>query len=320
MKNLRDHTVVQDLLVRSRHHLHAAVMSLGRLSRAPFSGFLTVLVMAIALALPAGLYVMLENFHALEEGWRTGAQISLFLKKTVTESEAKLFARHLRTQENINKVDYLSRDAALADFRQLSGFDAALDLLPENPFPHVIIVYPNTDQLTPEKIDGLVAKYRQMPLVDKAQLDTEWLTKLASLVKLGHTLAMVVGGFVGVAVLLIMTNTIRLLINTRLEEIEVMNLVGATNRFIRRPFLYSGLWLGLAAGFLAWFLLKIMSFILYTPLNEVIILYQSSFEANLLSATLFFQLLMIGLLLGWLGARIAVHQHLMRLERRMSER
>jgi len=317
MKILKHHLSQRGLLIL-HHHLHAAVTSLGRLSRAPFSGFLTIVVMAVALALPAGLYVVLKSFHTLEDGWRNGAQISLFLKKSVTDSEAKLFAQHLRSQESINKVDYLSRDAALADFRQLSGFDAALALLPENPFPPIIIVYPNTEELTPAKIDTLVAKLRVMPLVDKAQLDTEWLAKLASLMKLGRTLSIVLAVFLGLAVLLIMTNTLRLLINIRVEEIEVMKLVGATDSFVRRPFLYSGLWLGLMAGFTAWILLKIMSWILYAPLSEVAILYQASFEITMLDLSILAQLLLTGIVIGWLGARIAVRQHLIRLENRMA--
>ena len=317
MKNMREHLINQSLL-QLRHHFYAAVMSLGRLSRAPFSGFLTVLVMAIALALPAGLYVVLKSVSSLEEGWQNGAQISLFLKKNVTDNEAMLFVRHLRTQEGIKQVDYLSKEAALNDFKNLSGFDAALDLLPENPFPAVVIIYPNTDQLPPAKINALVDKLRLTSFVDKAQLDTEWLTRLASLMKLGRALALVLGGFLGLAVLLIMTNSIRLLINTRLQEIEVMKLVGATDSFVRRPFLYSGLWLGLLSGILAFILLNLMSLVLHAPLAEVALLYQMSPEIILFDLALLLQLVLFGVFIGWLGARIAVRQHLVRLAKRMA--
>jgi cell division transport system permease protein len=317
-KNNRYHSLIEQSTPYIRHHCYAAVMSLGRLSRAPFAGFLTVLVMAVALAFPAGFHIVLQKFSALEDGWRTGAQISLFLKKNVSDADAKILARHLRSQEGVNKVEYLSSEAALADFRKLSGFDAVLDLLPENPFPPVIIIYPDTKQLTPYSIDALVQRLAAMPIVDQAQLDTEWLARLASLMKLGRTLAYVLSGFFGLAVLLIMTNTIRLLLNTRVEEIEVMKLVGATNSFVRRPFLYSGLWLGLFAGLLSFILLYLINWTLYAPLAEVAILYEFSSEVILLDGLLLFQLVFFGILLGWIGARIAVHQHLNRLEKKMA--
>lgn len=304
------------LSLHFRHHFYAAIMSLGRLCKTPVSGVLTVLVMAFALMLPAGLYAMFKSVSVLETAWQNGAQISLFLKKNVTDSEARLFYKHLSALAGLHKVDYLSKENALAEFRKLSGFDATLDLLPQNPFPAVIILYPDTEMLSAEEIKALVGKFSHMPLVEKAQLDIEWLSRLAILMSLGRTLAIIFGAFLGLAVLLIMTNTIRLIINSRAEEIEVMKLVGATDSFVRRPFLYSGIWLGILSGLLAFVLIYSLGWIIYTPLSELARAYQFTLPTNVLDLTLFLDLLFLGGALGYLGARMAVGQHLMRLRSR----
>lgn len=295
---------------------HAQVLfaTLGQLARAPLATALTLAAIGITLALPSGLYVVLDNLERLSAGWERGAQISLFLKRDVSEAGAHKLAQQVRALPTVSGVDYISREAALAEFKRESGFGAALNALDSNPLPAVLIVRPAASD--PVAVETLVASLARLPGVDLAQLDIEWLRRLASLLQLAERAVLLLAVLLSLAVLLIIGNTIRLVVVTRQTEIEIVQLVGGTPAFIRRPFLYTGLLQGLFGGLLAWLLVDGSLLFLNGPARELAGLYGSGFDLNGLGLDAGAALALGGAVLGWLGARLAVGQQLRRFEAR----
>ena len=224
------------------HHLQMFVTSLGYLSRQPFSTLMTSAVIAIALALPAGLYIALDNTSQLSAGWDGTTQISLFLKDNVSIEQAEKLAGKLRLDIEIEKVSIIDRDQGLKQFQQISGFGDAIKFLDENPLPHVITVQPIVDQHRPDQVIHLVDALQEEALVELAQLDMQWVKRLYTLLEVAQRGVWIIGSLLGLAVLLIVGNTIRLDIQNRREAIEVSILIGGSDAFMRRPFLYTGMW------------------------------------------------------------------------------
>lgn len=295
---------------------HAQVLfaTLGQLARAPLATALTLAAIGITLALPSGLYVMLNNLERLSAGWERGAQISLFLKRDVSEAGAHKLAQQVRALPTVSGVDFISREAALAEFKRESGFGAALNALDSNPLPAVLIVRPAASD--PLAVETLVASLARLPGVDLAQLDIEWLRRLASLLQLAERGVLLLAVLLSLAVLLIIGNTIRLVVVTRQTEIEIVQLVGGTPAFIRRPFLYTGLLQGLFGGLLAWLLVDGSLLFLNGPAQELAGLYGSGFGLDGLGFGAGTALALGGAALGWAGARLAVGQQLRRFEAR----
>ena len=295
---------------------HAQVLfaTLGQLARAPLATALTLAAIGITLALPSGLYVVLDNLERLSAGWERGAQISLFLKRDVSEAGAHKLAQQVRALPTVSGVDFITREAALAEFKRESGFGAALNALDSNPLPAVLIVRPAASD--PVAVETLVASLARLPGVDLAQLDIEWLRRLASLLQLAERAVLLLAVLLSLAVLLIIGNTIRLVVVTRQTEIEIVQLVGGTPAFIRRPFLYTGLLQGLFGGLLAWLLVDGSLLFLNGPARELAGLYGSGFDLNGLGLDAGAALALGGAVLGWLGARLAVGQQLRRFEAR----
>lgn len=295
---------------------HAQVLfaTLGQLARAPLATALTLAAIGITLALPSGLYAMLNNLERLSAGWERSAQISLFLKRDVSEAGAHKLAQQVRTLPTVSGVDFISREAALAEFKRESGFGAALNALDSNPLPAVLIVRPAVND--PLAVETLVASLARLPGVDLAQLDIEWLRRLASLLQLAERGVLLLAVLLSLAVLLIIGNTIRLVVVTRQTEIEIVQLVGGTPAFIRRPFLYTGLLQGLFGGLLAWLLVDGSLLFLNGPAQELAGLYGSGFGLNGLGLGAGSALALGGAGLGWAGARLAVGQQLRRFDAR----
>jgi len=233
-------------------HLQTLFFSLGQMARAPLATLMTVAVIGITLALPTGLYLLLDNLQRLSGGWDAGVQISLFLKQDIGDAEAGRIAERLRAREEIESVRYVSRQAALAEFKRLSGFGEALNLLDENPLPAVLLVRPKPAHGSPQAAAALARSLGETRGVDLAQLDLEWVKRLNAMLSLARRGVILLAGLLGLAVLLIVGNTIRLAVLNRRTEIEVVKLIGGTDRFIRRPFLYSGLLQGLAGALTGW--------------------------------------------------------------------
>jgi cell division transport system permease protein len=275
---------------------------------------MTAAVIGIALALPAGLHVLLQNVQRLSTGWEGTAQMSLFLKQDVSEKSIQTLAKTLRKWDGVAEVRYISRKQALEEFRKLSGFGGALDSLNENPLPAVLVVRPTSEAAEPAQMELLLAKVRELKPVDLAQLDMEWVRRLSGIIELGKRGVLLLGGLLALAILLVVGNTIRLTILNRRDEIIVTKLIGATNAFIRRPFLYTGFWYGLMGAVLAWILVGILLGLLNDPVNRLSFLYNSQFSLGGIDFETTAILLSSGIMLGLLGSWLAVGRHLQAIE------
>lgn len=295
-------------------HLQVLVWSLGQLSRRPLSTLMTAAVLGIALALPAGLQVLLKNVQEVTAGWDGATHVSLFLRREVDATAAQELAGNLRADAAVAEVRFISADQALEEFRQLSGFGGALDALEENPMPHVLVVRPAASVAGPEAVEGLVARLRARETVDMAQLDMQWVKRLYALMEIGRRGVWVLASLLALAVLLVVGNTIRLAIQNRRDEIVVVKLVGATDAFIRRPFLYTGAWYGLMGGTIAWVLVEVALQLLRQPVHHLAGLYHSAFRLDGLGLATGSTLLALGTLLGLIGAGLAVGRHLREIE------
>lgn len=296
------------------HHLWVLISSLGALWRTPLATLMTAAVIGIALALPTGLHVLLQNVQQLSTGWEGTAQMSLFLKSDVPEKRIQSLADKLRNWDGVAEVQYISREQALAEFRELSGFGGALDSLDENPLPAVLVLRPTAEATEPAQMELLLGKVQKLEPVDLAQLDMEWVRRLNGIIEVGKRGVLLLGGLLALAILLVVGNTIRLTILSRSQEIIVTKLIGATNAFIRRPFLYTGFWYGLMGAVLAWLLVAILLGLLSDPVSRLSFLYSSEFSLDGLDLETVIILLGSGIALGLLGSWLAVGRHLQAIE------
>ena len=295
-------------------HLRVSLVSLGRLYARPAATFMTAAVIAIALALPVGLYIALDNVGKLSSGWDGSTQISLFLHTHVTKQDAlKLMAR-LQKHKHIKKIEFIDKEQGLKQFKEISGFGDALKYLDNNPLPIVLVVHPKTIGDHPESATSLVNELGKNKLVELAQLDVQWVKRLYTFLEIANRIIWVISTMLAIAVLLIIGNTIRLDIQTRREEIEVSKLIGASDAFIRRPFLYTGLWYGLIGGVLAWSITMISLMLMESPIHKLALLYHSDFRLSGLGFENTLFLILISCFLGLTGSWIAVSQHLKEIE------
>ncbi|MEE9595369.1 MAG: permease-like cell division protein FtsX, partial [Acidiferrobacterales bacterium] len=291
-------------------HLQVFFYTLGQLARAPIASLMTIAVIAITLALPTGLYLLIENVQRMSTALDGGAKISLFLKADIDDTAAAQLSERIRQTLEVATVEYMSPKQALAEFKRLSGFGETLDTLTHNPLPPVLIVQPSATLDTPHKLDDLVKRLRANVEVDLAQLDLQWVKRLHGLLQIARRGVWLLSVSLALAVVLIIGNTIRLAVLSRREEIEVIKLVGGTNAFIRRPFLYTGLLQGAAGALAAWALVSLCLSLLAGPIGAVADLYTSNFRAEGLGSYGVAILVGVGAVLGWLGSRIAVGRHL----------
>ncbi len=295
-----------------RHHRLSAADSLYRVLESPVASILTWLVIGIALALPVGLDVALDNVSRLSANWDSPAQISLFLEETVAPEVASELAGGLATRGDVADTRFVSRQEALEEFSALSGFGDLLASLEENPLPDLILVSPADDRHAAALRDDLQA----LPEVAQAVLDMEWLQRLNGLMALSRRLVLAVGCLLVLGVVLILGNTIRLAIENRREEIVVVKLVGGSDAFVRRPFLYTGLWYGVGGGLFAGILVALALWFLREPVAEVAALYGSDFQLRGTGIMGVLNLVILGGLLGLAGAWLAVARHLAGIEPR----
>ena len=296
-------------------HIQVFFYSLGQLSRAPISTLMTCMVIGIALALPTGLHTLLQNAQQLSGGWESTAQISVFLKKKVRVEQALKIKKNIEQWPNVISVHYISREQALKEFQSQSGFGDALKALNSNPLPSVLIVKP---QLSASKNENatklLLNKLRSLRQTDKAQLDMQWVRRLYAIMNIVERGVLILGLLLALAVLLVVGNTIRLAIQNRRKEIVVMKLIGGTDAFIRRPFLYTGFWYGLFGGVIAWLLVSFTLLSIASPIEKLTALYQNQFELNNMPFLTVLSLLLLSILLGLIGSWFAVGRHLREIE------
>lgn len=295
-------------------HMQSVVSSLGQISRTPFASFMTIAVIAIALAMPTALHLLLKNLQGVSADWDNAAQISLFLNPSVPAPQIQQLRQQLQAMPEIDIVNEITPEQALQEFRQLSDFNEALQALTENPFPTVLIVQPVEQYSAPAAAESLLTRLRDLAGVDMAQLDLDWVKRWYALMEIGKRAVMILAFLLSLAVLLIIGNTIRLAIQNHRDEIEVQKLIGATDRFICRPFLYSGFWHGLIGAGFAWLLVNLAVLLLRGPVQNFSLLYDNQFSLEILGLGATILLVIAGAMLGFVGARLAVGRHLREIE------
>ncbi len=295
-------------------HIQVFLASLGRICRAPVSSIMTTAVIAISLAMPTGMHVLIKNIEIVTAGWDGAAQISLFIKKDISEDKAENLQRQINMMPEVESTEYISPKSALEEFKKLSGFGQALDALDDNPLPAVIVIRPGIEASSPEKLNLLVETLGHNPIVDQAQLDMQWVKRLYSIMEIINKAIWIIGALLALAVILITGNTIRLDIQNRHDEILITKLIGATNPFIRRPFLYTGILYGLLGGIIASILVSISIQLLTDPVSKLSNLYSSGFTLSGLGFKGCLTLITISTSLGFAGSWIAVGKHLGKIE------
>jgi len=296
------------------HHREMWRESWVRFFAAPMSSGMTALVIAIALALPAALQLGLTNFQKAVAGWDGQPQISVFLHKRARESAVTSFADELRGDPLVAEVTYISPEQALAEFQQSSGLGDALLGMDSNPLPAVLLVRPRGSDSP--SLESLADKLRASALTDSVVLDMAWVQRLANLTELGRRMSLGLAFLLALGVLLVVVNSIRLHIENRRDEILVVKLVGATDAFVRRPFLYTGLVYGLVGGLIAWLLVSIGVWLLAGPVTGLANLYGSGFRLDGPGFTYLVGLAGGAALLGLTGAWLAVARHISAIQPR----
>lgn len=296
-------------------HVSNAIGSLGRLFRQPFASLMIVLVIAVTLAIPAALSLVVKNAQSVSEGWDNALDFSIYLNRGLNESEADGLARLIQQRADVESVQLITASQALTEFKQQSGFGQALDQLSENPLPHTLVVRPSPSN-TSQSMILLHEELGNLPEADIVQVDTEWVQRFHAILDIVRQAIVIGASLLGVAITVIIGNTIRLDIQNRREEIEVTKLIGASNAFVRRPFLWSGFWYGLFGGLLALGLVQYGLFLLEQPAARLAGLYQSSVRATTLTLSESLYILGVGVLLGLVGSWFAAARHMRRIEPR----
>ncbi len=295
-------------------HVQHAMASMGELWRNPISSIMTMAVLGVSLSLPAALQVLVKNAETITESWNSAAEISLFIDKQRSERTIQSLLTRISAYPEVSAVTYIDRDQALDEFQKLSGFGEAIAYLDDNPLPAVITVTPDSQHASPNGARELLKKLELEPEVSFGRLDIEWLERLQAVVRLLERTVLAIALLLVLAVVLVIGNTIRLAIMNRRTEIEVMKLVGATESFIQRPFLYTGIWFGVIGGILAWLIINILVWYLDSALAELLGLYGSELEMQTLTLIELGELVLLASFLGWLGSYLSVRQHLRAIE------
>ncbi len=296
------------------HHRASATGSLNRLLAQPMQTLMTALVVAIALALPATLLVGLNNIHQLGENWDASPRISLYLDARAQGLAIDELRQRLSAMPEIAELTYVSPEQAIQDLRATSGFAVALDALDENPLPPSMIIAPGASTRQPAQIKLLAEQLAQEPLVDEVSLDMEWVKRLRELMVLGQRIVYALAALLALGLLVAIGNTIRLAIENRRDEIVVTKLVGGTDGFVRRPFLYTGGWYGFMGGILACVLVAFGYWAISGSVARLAASYQSDYQLAGLGFAGNVALVALSTLIGWLGAWLAVSRHLSQIE------
>ena len=296
-------------------HARTAAASFSRLVHQPFASLMIILVIAVTLAVPMALNLVIKNFAAISSGWDDALDFSVFLDTGVSASEAEALASLISQRADVDDVRLITAEQALAEFKEQSGFGSALDHLPDNPLPHTLVVRPspaNTPQsmtLLREELDGL-------PETELVQVDTEWVQRFHAILEIVQRAIMIGAGLLGAAIVVVIGNTIRLEIQNRRDEIEVTKLIGASNAFVRRPFLWSGFWFGLFGSVLALGLVQYGLYLLQPAVTRLAGLYQSGVTVLALDLRDSLAIVAIGVGLGLAGSWLAAARHMRSIEPR----
>ncbi|MFI3244924.1 MAG: permease-like cell division protein FtsX [Ferrimonas sp.] len=295
-------------------HWRQLCLSLEELWLTPLTSIMSILVLGFSLSLPALLLAFANNAGKIEQQWQHSAQINLFLALDTTAEQEQQLLQQLQQMPELLAVNYQSAAESLVEFQAHSGFADALAYLDNNPLPALIFVIPNIAYEDDLALHALQKRLQALPEVELARLDMDWLKRLEALSATARMAGMALTGLLVLAVVLITANTIRLGIMQRYQEIKVMKLVGATEAFIRRPFLYSGVWLGFMAAMICLVIVNGLLLWLDRVMAQLMSLYQSQLVIEGLSLAQVVWLFGISCGLGWLGAYLSVRQHMRAIE------
>ena len=291
-----------------RQHRDALAAAWRRLVAAPLNALLSLLAIGIALALPASGQMLMKNLLQLARTTSPSPQISVFMKLDADHDMVSRTEKQLKQHSGVSATEVVTREQTLARMKTSAGFGDVIAALPKNPFPDAFIVTPTDDR--PDAMESLAKELRGLPQVEHVQLDSAWAKRLEALLRLGRTGVNLLAMFLGVGLVSITFNTIRLQVLTEQAEVEVSRLLGATDRFIARPFYYFGLLQGLFGGLIAWSIVFIAAAILRRPVAELAKLYGVDLSLVSLGTTDTLLLLAVAGLLGWFGAALSVRQHM----------
>ncbi|MCL5426481.1 MAG: permease-like cell division protein FtsX [Gammaproteobacteria bacterium] len=291
-----------------RHHRSMAWDSFLRLVRYPVGNLLTMLAIAIALVLPAALWLTLDSARLLDAELDDSATLTVYLDLAADDAQALRIEEAVNAEQSVLETQLITAEQGMAEFQQALGLDDVLAGLDDNPLPISIVVRP--ESVDPAAMQQLATTLETLSGVDEVRVDLAWVERLRNLAELGRRVALALGALFGLGVLLVVGNTIRLSVESRRREIEVVMLIGATHAFVRRPFLYSGAWYGLGGGLLALCLLGMGNHWLALPVAALAQSYGASFSLPQLDVTGSTILLSCSTILGWLGAWLAVTRHL----------
>lgn len=297
-----------------RNHQQVAVDSLDRLFSTAAASALTWAMIAIAIALPLFLFLVLQNLQQFGSNIDEATQISIYMELDTSDAELLAVQNSLNSHPTISATEAISPSQALDEFQVLSGFGDVLSGLNENPLPAVFVVTPSTESVG--QVRALVDELATFNKVDTVQYDLDWLQRLYEILDLAQRLTLMLGILLAFGVALVVGNTVRLAIENRRDEIVVVKLVGATNSYVARPFLYTGFWYGVGGGILAVAVVLCAQFLMQSPVSQLTGLYDGEFTLIRLSLNDVFNVLLLSGFLGWFGAWLSVLRHLKAIEPR----
>ncbi|ATA25768.1 cell division protein FtsX [Brenneria goodwinii] len=291
---------------------YAWMNTLADMLRQPLATLLTVMVIAISLALPSICYLVWKNVSQAAAQWYPTPQLTVYLDKSLDDNAAQAVIAQIQSEDGVDKVNYLSRDEAMGEFRNWSGFGGALDMLEENPLPAVAIITPKMTFQSAETLTTLRDRVAATQGVDEVRMDDSWFARLVALTSLVGQISATIGILMVIAVFLVIGNSVRLNIFSRRETINVMKLIGATDGFILRPFLNGGAMMGFAGAVLSLILSQALVWKLGAVVTQVASVFGTTFTVKGLSWDESLLLLLIAAMIGWLAAWLATVQHLRR--------
>lgn len=291
-----------------RQHWRSLTMTLARFARTPLASALNIGVVGVALALPLSFYVILANLQNLAQDKAPTPQISIFLVLDAQAPDVREIESRLKKHAAVAKIRFVPRDQALAELKVKSGLSDVIASLGRNPLPDGFVI--DARENTPGALDRLHDEFKRWPKVEHVQLDSAWARRLDATIRLGRLVLWVIGTLLASTLVAVTFNTIRLQILTQRAEIELAKLIGATNPFIRRPFLYYGAVLGLAGAVIAELIVSAGLWLLNDRLGSLTQLYGANFTLRHLSLPDAASLCLFAAALGWLGAWLSASRNL----------
>jgi cell division transport system permease protein len=292
-----------------QHHGLSLTQTLARLARSPLATALNVLAIGVALALPLGVYCVLGNLESWSRNASVDPQLSVFLARDAAKAEIAAVEARMKGARGVSSVRFVSRDTALAELNRAAGMEEVIASLPQNPLPDAFVVRLSTSD--PALADHLALEFKSLPKVAYVQADSAWVRRLDALLRLGRTAVALLSSLLGLALMAVTFNTIRLQILTQRDEIELCRLIGATHAYIRRPFFYLGSLLGLLGGLAALAIVLSGFTVLNRDLGDLAYLYGSNLHLRFPNSNEMISALLAAIALGWLGAYLSVSRHLL---------